>query len=161
MSEQINPTPATAADPAANPAEVLFIGPPDADHLILKDRDDPRGRDGDDRDNDGGGPAIAASAPPELRVGNTKDETRLKTRWDVHRWRENVRTWIALGLTGLFMGLAVLCLAIGWDIARNTPRDLDEVAVLIAAVLSPTIGLLGAILGFYFNERNKGSHEDA
>lgn len=134
-------------------AAELFIEPPHTDHLTLKDRGDLHGRDGGDRD----GPAIAIGEPisPELRVGNTEDKARLKTRWDVHRWRESVRTWIASGLTALFIALAIISLVIGWDVARNTTRDLNEVAVLIGAVLSPTIGLLGAILGFYFNEKNK------
>lgn len=141
--------------------EGLFIDPPNADHLTLKDRDDIRKPGAGDLD----GPAIEIGEPSplELKVGNTEERARLKTRWDVRRWRESVRTWIVSGLTGLFIILAILSLAIGWDVARNTTRELNEVAVLIGAVLSPTIGLLGAAVGFYFNEKNKrpeGSDDD-
>ena len=59
--------------------------------------------------------------------------------------RENVRSWIALGLLALFIGTVLLLFAL-----LLLGRDIALIKEMSAIFLPPVTGLLGAVTGFYY-----------
>ena len=85
-------------------------------------------------------PRAAGFAQRDLAIG-PYDPTRL---------REGVRSWIAGALVALFV-LVILGLIWGVMSGRIPPEQLQAIG---ATVISPLVGLLGAVLGFYFGEQH-------
>jgi hypothetical protein len=57
--------------------------------------------------------------------------------------REQTRTWLAYGITGL-VGAVAVTLTI-WGLVRNSP-----LTALLTGVFTPLIGIAGTVIGFYF-----------
>ena len=71
--------------------------------------------------------------------------------YDPSQDREKVRGWIAISLIILLIALiAMLFLAILTSVV--TVGDLDKI---VATVLTPIMGIVGTVIGFYFGEKSK------
>src|SRR5690242_6823145 len=62
--------------------------------------------------------------------------------------REQTRTWLAYGITGL-VGAVAVTLTI-WGLVRNSP-----LTALLTGVFTPLIGIAGTVIGFYFAEEKQ------
>jgi hypothetical protein len=74
----------------------------------------------------------------------------LPTPYDPTRDREQVRGWIAIGLTLLVAALVITSLASvlgGW-------MRVDDLGKIASVLISPLLGLLGAFVGFYYGEQS-------
>jgi hypothetical protein len=71
--------------------------------------------------------------------------------YDPAQDREKVRGWIAGALIALLIGfISLLCLAIVFGIVKVA--DLDKI---VATVLTPIMGIVGTVIGFYFGEKSR------
>lgn len=71
--------------------------------------------------------------------------------YDPSQDREKVRGWIAIALIALLIGLiTLLFIAILWKVVQV--GDLDKI---VATVLTPIMGIVGTVIGFYFGEKSK------
>jgi hypothetical protein len=100
---------------------------------------------------------------PEKQEDWTGDETapvqspQEGRKYDPSEDREKIRGRIAQGLLFTLVGIvAGIFLTVWLKLA-----SLDDVLKLVAAVLTPVIGVFGAVTGFYFgSSRRRGSKED-
>jgi hypothetical protein len=70
--------------------------------------------------------------------------------YDPTRERERMRGYIAMSLLALLIGVIVAML-LGLATGRLAIEALEKVA---AVILSPVIGLFGAVIGFYYGEQS-------
>ncbi len=87
--------------------------------------------------------ADAAAIPYETSIG--------KAPYEPTRDRERVRGLLAAALIGL-LSIVVLGLFVALLAGRLTIPELGQLA---AVTISPIVGLLGAVLGFYFGEQSR------
>ncbi len=71
--------------------------------------------------------------------------------YDPSRDRERVRGVVALLMIGLLIGIVIAM--IGGLITGYLSADATE--KVAAVILSPVVGLLGAVLGFYYGEQSR------
>lgn len=74
--------------------------------------------------------------------------------YDPYRDRERVRGWIALFL--LMLLIAVVGIALFGVLFGKIP--VEHLEKIGAIILSPVVGLLGAVMGFYFGEQSRNRH---
>lgn len=65
--------------------------------------------------------------------------------------RERTRTIIAYVAVGVFFGLVVLIVLLGWGLLRTNIEDIVKLLSAVSGVLS---GIVGAIVGFYFRSED-------
>ncbi|MFM7690092.1 MAG: hypothetical protein ACKPAC_11645 [Alphaproteobacteria bacterium] len=71
--------------------------------------------------------------------------------YDPAQDREKVRGWIASALIILLIGLiSLLFVAILFRMVR-----VDDLDKIVATVLTPIMGIVGTVIGFYFGEKSK------
>lgn len=71
--------------------------------------------------------------------------------YDPAQDREKVRGWIASALIILLIGLiSILFLAILLGMVK-----VDDLDKIVATVLTPIMGIVGTVIGFYFGEKSK------
>lgn len=86
----------------------------------------------------------ASSPVPSFKGENTNIEHR----------REHMRGILALILVGLLT--VTVLLALGAVMFRNYDTDtMDRIKDVLAIVLGPVVGLVGAVTGFYFGEQSR------
>ena len=88
---------------------------------------------------------------------NPAEESKLDARpkvlpYDPAKAREWVRGAIALGLTAVFILLMLFLIAM----VATGYLETDRLEKIAAVLLSPLVGLLGAVLGFYYGEHARG-----
>ncbi len=76
-----------------------------------------------------------------------KEEQKLDVTGEIKINREHTRTWIAKGIFILFVVLVLILILI--SCLKNT--SLSDYNI----ILSPLVGLLGVILGFYFGKESE------
>jgi hypothetical protein len=69
-----------------------------------------------------------------------------------HRIREFARQWIALIVVGSLAFIVVCSFISLWKVPHPS---IDEVIKIIEAIISPVIGIVGAVTGFYFGESQR------
>jgi type II secretory pathway component PulM len=72
------------------------------------------------------------------------------TQRTVELRQEDARTRIALLIVGAFAIIVVVAILAIWV---PTARSVDEIVKIIQTVLSPLVGIVGAVTGFYFGAR--------
>ncbi len=110
-----------------------------------------------------------SKAPQDLtEVGGTggRDETPPPLReesFNQAREQENVRGKIAIWLVGTFVSfIAIILMAVMathfWcaynDHCGEAVSDLKAVKFVVELILTPLVGLVGALTGFYFGEKS-------
>jgi hypothetical protein len=76
--------------------------------------------------------------------------------FEERRWRQ--REWIRAGIAYLLI-LAVIGIVFyaGWifanDVTGAPARSMADLQAFLSAVLTPIIGLVGTVVGFYFGEK--------
>jgi len=94
----------------------------------------------------GTGP-LDLSGEPAPAQGATVGATAYNPAQD----REKLRGWIAMALIILLIGLiSLLFLAILTSVVKVA--DLDKI---VATVLTPIMGIVGTVIGFYFGEKSR------
>jgi len=99
---------------------------------------------------------------PESKAA-TSDSVR-PTDYDPAPEREHKRGQIALRLVGLLIGICAgtfviviapaVCEFVGGDaVAKCAKLSISEVETVLQLLLTPVVGLVGAVTGFYFGER--------
>jgi hypothetical protein len=74
------------------------------------------------------------------------------TEYQIEVAQEKTRGWLAFSLMAL---LAVLVITLAYaGIQRIDPFDLEALGLLLSGLLSPVIGLLGTVMGFYFGQQS-------
>lgn len=68
--------------------------------------------------------------------------------------RERVRGRIAQILVWLLVGIVVVSLGAGVWLGLRTEEGIDSLKLVLELVLTPIIGLVGAVTGFYFGEKS-------
>jgi len=113
--------------------------------------------------------AAAPSVPVDLsKIGGVTESGQprvgpVETKpYDPTRDRENIRGQIALWLVWTLVGLiaatflfaAGTVLTCGSASCNNQTKDLEAVKVVVQLLLTPLVGLVGAVAGFYFGEKS-------
>jgi hypothetical protein len=88
--------------------------------------------------------------PPENAVPLSGDAQAFNLTEHVARRREWLRALLASLIVGSFAFIVVGTFATLWMHTDSTINDLRE---MIHILISPTIGIVGAVMGFYFGER--------
>lgn len=96
----------------------------------------------------GAGAALDLTAEPEARPAASPRPFQAEP-YDPSRDQEGVRANVSYILLGLIIGFVVL--AFLGVLAKWL--DIDTVTKLAAVLFSPIIGLFGAVMGFYFGEK--------
>lgn len=68
--------------------------------------------------------------------------------------RERVRGRIAQILVWLLVGIVVVSLGAGIGLGLRVEEGIESLKLVLELVLTPIIGLVGAVTGFYFGERS-------
>lgn len=101
-------------------------------------------------------PAPASVSPPDI-------EAPVEEPYDPAPARENVRGTIALLLVWTMVAVIVLVMFVGIVTAYNCrlkdactaeTTDLKSIRSVIELILTPLVGLVGAVTGFYFGEKS-------
>lgn len=83
-------------------------------------------------------------------AGDVASDPAVRKVYDPSPERESIRGKIAMQLMWLMGGvLAALALLAGYKV-----MPVDEVLMLVGALLTPVVGLFGAVMGFYFGEKS-------
>lgn len=93
------------------------------------------------------------TANPSEIAGSTRgapDSGLVRQPYDPARDRERIRGWMAVGLTALLIG--VVSAVIYGVLSKTIP--LNELDKFAAILITPVIGLIGAVLGFYFGQKS-------
>src|SRR5437899_1306250 len=106
-------------------------------------------------------PGLEATQGPVRQPGSpgfgVKEET-----YNLVRARENVRGQIAMWLVWSFVGFVALAGLIGlgtqigcaWAKCDDAIIELKTIRALVELILTPLVGLVGAVSGFYFGEKS-------
>lgn len=105
--------------------------------------------------------ARGAPAPPSVEIRAEKIDFQPKP-YDPTRDRETIRGRIALWLVWTLVGLiaatfvfaAATVLICGSASCNAQTKDLEAVKVVVQLLLTPLVGLVGAVAGFYFGEKS-------
>jgi hypothetical protein len=87
-----------------------------------------------------------------------------KERYDPARDRESIRGKIAMTLILTLVGIALIVVAVGlatalvcaWSACTAEAAEMKSARAVVELVLTPLIGLVGAVTGFYFGEKSGG-----
>jgi hypothetical protein len=74
--------------------------------------------------------------------------------YDPAQDRERVRGRIAQILVWLLVGIVVVSLGAGVWLGLKTEEGIESLKLVLELVLTPIIGLVGAVTGFYFGEKS-------
>ena len=96
-------------------------------------------------------PESEASAKETIFVANPADDERLHLR-DLEKQREGMRSELARTALWAYALLLTAMLLLGIAIFVWTDKPIDQF-IALSVLLSPVHGIVGAIIGFYFNER--------
>ncbi len=72
----------------------------------------------------------------------------------VQQSRERIRGTLALVLVGLLSALVLLVLG-SVVFGTHTADSVDTIKEVLAIILGPVVGLVGAVTGFYFGEQSR------
>jgi hypothetical protein len=82
-----------------------------------------------------------------VAVAGTQPESE---QYNFKKHRESARVRVAYILMGLLVVLSIAIIAMTMVLVR--PFDQEAVGLLISGVLGPIIGIVGAVVGFYFGQ---------
>ena len=86
-----------------------------------------------------------------LDLSEEEEPGTIAAPYDPAQDREKVRGWIASALIILLIGLiSILFLAILLGMVK-----VDDLDKIVATVLTPIMGIVGTVIGFYFGEKSK------
>jgi len=116
--------------------ELTEVGPRDgaviSEHEVPRGLDEPRTR----------------TLSEDLQPKRGLEEPRLGAPYDPARFREWLRGLVALGLVVLLIGIVTGSYFLVW-----TNKNTNSVKDWLTAVLTPIVGLVGAVTGFYYGGR--------
>jgi hypothetical protein len=107
--------------------------------------------------------------PKDLRaLGSPTTEAEPEDQYEEEEYdptadRETVRGKIALFLVGSLVGVVIFVCLIGAAVAgvcgytgtcSSETLELKSIRVIIELILSPLVGLVGAVTGFYYGEKS-------
>jgi len=95
--------------------------------------------------------------PAPLDISETESEEPNPRAFTLPELREKARQWIAWALVAIF-GVEVLG---AMAAARFCKTDIQNIKDIMELILSPTIGLVGAVVGFYFGSSESASGTSA
>lgn len=94
----------------------------------------------------------------------------IATSYDLAPVRESIRGNIALALVWTLVGLIASVLLIGIvtaygchtkDSCTTETSELKTIRVVVEIILTPLVGLVGAVTGFYFGEKSASENRGA
>lgn len=91
----------------------------------------------------------AEEVPPEGR-----ESPVAVAPYDPAEDRERVRGRIAQTLVWLLVSIAGLSLIVGAWLALRTENGIEALKIVLELILTPIVGLVGAVTGFYFGEKS-------
>jgi hypothetical protein len=107
--------------------------------------------DGDNGGNgeDGDGDLIENQKPPDKGLSGIGPGER----YDPSRARE----WMRGGIAGALLAILAVTVLLPWLVVAKKWLEVDDLESLLSTILTPLVGLVGAVTGFYFGERSSSS----
>ena len=96
-------------------------------------------------------PAAPQTHDKEISLERTPDGYTFTVKEHVANRREWSRTILASFIVGSLVFIVIGAFVSLW---RNQDTKIEEVREMVHVLISPVIGIVGAVLGFYFGEKN-------
>jgi hypothetical protein len=106
----------------------------------------------------------ARTSPPQIQYPMLGPEQRLRETWTLTKAREGLRGAIATWLLAI-LTLVVIAALIDVSILMFTAQTptINDLRTVLEILVTPLVGLIGAVTGFYFGTRalGEGRREDS